>query len=63
MEEYLEMLREAENGVRQSLRLDPENEKFWDELAELHPRLTTLEARSNSLQEEIEDLMAKLPED
>jgi hypothetical protein len=63
MEEYLEMLREAERGVKKVLSLDPNKEAFWDELSELYPHLTWVESRSSSIQEEIEDLIDELPED
>ncbi len=63
MEEYLEMLHDAERGVKRLLALNPEAEKFWDEAAELAPHLAMVEARSNSIEEEIIDLIDKLPED
>jgi len=63
MEEYLEMLHDVERGVKRLLALDPQTEKFWDEAAELAPPLTIVGARSNSIQEEIVDLIDKLPED
>ncbi len=63
MEEYLEMLREAERGTKKALSLDPHKEEFWDEVSELAPRLTMIEARSKSIQEEILDLIERLPED
>ena len=63
MEEYLQMLHEAERGVRKVLSLDPTKEAFWDELSDLYPHLTMIESRSNSLQDEIDDLIAQLPEE
>jgi hypothetical protein len=63
MEEYLEMLREAERGTKKALSLDPHKEEFWDEVSSLAPRLTMIEARSKSIQEEILDLIDRLPED
>ncbi|MHB8656090.1 MAG: hypothetical protein ACYDA9_19705 [Terriglobia bacterium] len=63
MEEYLEMLREAERGVKKVLSLNPQNEEFWDELSELDPHLTMLGARTNSILEESLDLIDQLPED
>ncbi len=63
MEEYQEMLRDAERGVKKALSLNPQKEDFWDELSDLYPVLTMVESRSNSLQDEIEDLTDQLPED
>jgi hypothetical protein len=63
LEEYLQMLREAERGVKKALSLEPVSEGFWDELAELYPHITNLESRSSSIQMEIEDLIDELPED
>ncbi len=63
MEEYLQILRDAERGVKKVLALDPQKEEFWDALSELDPLLTLLESRSNSIQEESLDLLDQLPED
>jgi hypothetical protein len=63
MEEYLEMLRDAERGVRKVLALDPRKEEFWDALADLDPQITMIEARSKSIQEESLDLVDQLPDD
>jgi len=63
MEEYLEMLHDVEGGVKRLLALDLQREKFWDEAAELAPPLTMVGARSNSIQEEIIDLIDKLAQD
>jgi len=62
MEEYREMLRDAERGVGRILALDPQNESFWDELSDLHPTLTLVESRSKGIVEEIEDLIDQLPD-
>jgi len=32
MEEYQEMMRDAQQGVKRLLALNPQTEKFWDEL-------------------------------
>lgn len=63
MEEYLEMLRDTERGVKEVLSLDLQKEEFWDELAELDPTITLIEARSKGIQEEVLDLIDQLPED
>jgi len=63
MEEYLEMLREAERGVKKVLSLDPRKEQFWDALSDLDPQITMIEARSKSIQEESLDLLDQLPDD
>jgi len=63
LEEYQEMLRDAERGVKKLLALDPNKEEFWDALSELDPLFTLIESRSNSLQEESLDLLDQLPED
>jgi hypothetical protein len=63
MEEYLEMLRDAERGVKKVLSLDPRKEEFWDALSDLDPLLTLIESRSNSIQEESLELVDHLPED
>jgi len=62
-EEYLEMLRDAERGVKKVLPLDPLKEQFWDELSEIDPVLTMVQARSESILEESLDLVDQLPED
>ncbi len=63
MEEYLQMLRDTERGVKKVLGLDPKKEEFWDELSELDPLLTMVESRSQSILEESLDLVDQLPED
>lgn len=63
MEEYLQMLRDAEHGVKKVLSLDAKKEEFWDELSELDPLLTLVESRSQSILEESLDLVDQLPED
>jgi len=63
MEEYLEMLRDAQRGVKKVLSLDPRKEEFWDALSDLDPEITMIEARSKSIQEESLDLLDQLPDD
>ncbi len=63
MEEYLDMLRQTERGVKKVLALNPQTEKFWDELSELAAHITMVEARSSSIVEETDDLIDLLPED
>jgi predicted nucleic acid-binding Zn-ribbon protein len=57
------MLQEAERAGKRVLSLSTEKEEFWDQLTELASRLSMIEARSNSVQEEIDDLIDQLPED
>jgi hypothetical protein len=63
MEEYGQMLRDAERGVKKVLPIDPQKEEFWDGLSDLHPLLTLIESRSTGIVEEIEKLIDQLPED
>ncbi|MBZ5543895.1 MAG: hypothetical protein LAO07_09480 [Acidobacteriia bacterium] len=63
MEEYLEMLRDAQRGIKKVLSLDPRKEEFWDALSDLDPQITMIEARSKSIQEESLDLLDQLPDD
>ncbi len=63
MQEYQEMLRDAERGVKKVLTLNPETEKFWDALTDVAPLISLVESRSNSIWEEIVDLIDQLPED
>jgi len=63
LEEYLEMLRDAERQVKKVLSLNPAKEEYWDALADLDPLLTQIESSSNSLQEESLNLLDQLPED
>lgn len=63
MEEYVEILREAERRTKKVLSLDPTREEFWDELSELDPDLTFIASRTESIQEEIDELTDQLPED
>ena len=62
-EEYLEMLSEAQKGIKKLLTLDPQKEEFWDQLSELDPTITLIGSRSESIHEEIDDLIEHLPED
>jgi hypothetical protein len=61
--EYQQMLAEAQRGLTRLLSLDPQTEEFWDQLSELDPTITLIESRSNSIREEIDDLIDQLPED
>lgn len=63
MEEYLEMLRKTERGVKKVLALNPQNEEFWDQLSEHAAEITMLGIRSNTIVEEIDELIDHLPED
>jgi hypothetical protein len=63
MEEYVEMLREAEKAVKRLLTLNPQKEEFWDELSEHAADISMVEIRSKTIVEEIDDLINRLPED
>ena len=63
IEEYLEMLTDAQRGIKKLLSLDPQKEEFWDQLSELDPTITLIESRSSSIHEEIDELTDQLPED
>ena len=63
MEEYVEMLREAEKAVKSVLALNPETEEFWDQLSEHAAEISMVEIRSKTIVEEIDDLINRLPED
>ena len=61
-QEYRQMLMEAARGVTKLLSLDPEEEEFWDHLSEIDPTITLIESRSNSIHQEIDDLIDQLPD-
>jgi len=63
MEEYLEMLREAEKTVKKVLALNPQKEEFWDQLSEHAAEISMVEIRSKTIVEEIDELIDQLPED
>ena len=63
MEEYLEMLREAEKTVKKVLALNPQKEEFWDQLSEHAAEISMVEIRSKTIVEEIDELINQLPED
>jgi hypothetical protein len=63
LEELRETLGEAERGLNKVLSLDPRTETYWDELARLHPVLTTMESSAQTIQAEVENLVDQLPED
>jgi len=63
VQEYQGMLLEAQRGIEKLLALDPQQEEFWDQLSELEPTITLIESRSNSIHEEIDELIDQLPED
>jgi uncharacterized coiled-coil DUF342 family protein len=62
-QEYEQMLVKAQRGVKKLLSLDPQEEEFWDQLSELDPTITLIESRSNSIHQEIDDLVDQLPDD
>lgn len=63
MEEYLQMLRRADGATKKLLALDPQSEKFWDELSSHAHLFTEVGDRSNTIWEEITDLIDQLPDD
>ncbi|PYV10246.1 MAG: hypothetical protein DMG23_08310 [Acidobacteria bacterium] len=63
LEEYLEMLREAEKTVKKVLALNPQKEEFWDQLSEHAAEISMVEIRSKTIVEEIDELIDQLPED
>jgi hypothetical protein len=63
MEEYQDMMRDAQQGVKRVLALDPQTEKFWDELTDVATKISLVGSRSDTLWEEIVRLVDQLPED
>jgi hypothetical protein len=63
MEEYQDMMRDTQQGVRRVLPLDPQTEKFWDELTDVATKISLVGNRSDSLWEEIVRLVDELPDD
>jgi hypothetical protein len=63
MEEYQDMLRDAQQGVRRVLALNPQTEKFWDELTDVATKISLVANRSDTLWGEIVRLVDELPED
>ena len=62
MEEYQEMMRDAQQGVKRVLALNPQTEKFWNELTDVATRISLVGSRSDTLLEEIVRLIDELPE-
>jgi len=63
MEEYQDMMRDAQQGVKRVLALNPQSEKFWDELTDVATKISLVGSRSNTLWDEIVRLIDQLPED
>jgi hypothetical protein len=63
MGEYVGMLREAETSVKKVLALNPEDEKFWDQLSEQAADISMVGIRSTTIVEEIDSLIDQLPAD
>jgi hypothetical protein len=63
MEEYQDMLRDAQQGVKRVLALNPQTEKFWDELTDVATKISLVGNRSDTLWGEIVRLIDQLPED
>ena len=53
----------ARQGVEKLLSMNADEEEYWDQLSELDPTITLIESRSNSIHQEIDDLIDQLPED
>jgi hypothetical protein len=62
-QEYQQMLTQAQRGIERLLSLDPHEEAFWNQLSDLDPIVTLIESRSNSIHQEIDELVDQLPED
>jgi predicted transcriptional regulator len=62
LEEYLEMMHEAEKIVKKALALNSEKEEFWDHISEHAADISMLGIRSNTIVEEIDELIDQLPE-
>jgi len=63
MEEYQDMVQDAQQGVKRVLALNPQTEKFWDELTEVATQISLVGDRSATLWEEIVRLIDEHPED
>ena len=63
MEEYEDMMRDAQEGVKRVLALSPQTEKFWDELTDVATKISLVGSRSDTLWEEIVRLIDELPDD
>ena len=63
LREYQQMLVDAQRAAKRILALNPQTEKFWDELRDSASFFTLVGDRSNSIREEIVDLIDQLPED
>ena len=46
MEEYQAMMRDAQQGVKKVLALNPQTEKFWDELTDVATKISMVGNRS-----------------
>ncbi|HET7215417.1 MAG TPA: hypothetical protein VFL79_17640 [Terriglobia bacterium] len=62
-EEYLGMLAQARRDVKKLLTIDPQKEEFWDHLSEIEANITLIGSRSESIHEEIDELIDQLPDD
>jgi len=63
LREYQGMLVDAQRAAKRVLALNPQSEKFWDELSESASFFTLVGDRSNSIWEEIVELIDQPPED
>ena len=63
LQEYHQMLLKARQGVDKLLSMNSDEEEYWDQLSELDPTITLIQSRSNSIHQEIDDLIDQLPED
>ena len=63
MEEYQDIMRDAQEGVKRVLALNLQTEKFWEELTDVATKISLVGSRSDTLWEEIVRLIDELPED
>lgn len=63
LHEYQQMLRDAERAAKRVLDLNPQTEKFWDELCDSAHLFTLVGDRSSTIWEEIVEDVDKLPKD
>jgi len=57
------MMRDAQQGVKRVLALNPQTEKFWDQLTDVATKISLVGNRSNTLWDEIVRLIDQLPAD
>jgi hypothetical protein len=63
MEEYQDMMQDAQEGVKKVSALNPQTEKFWEELTDVATKISLVGSQSDTLWEEIVRLIDELPGD